>query len=209
MTDTDWLALADFLDAHANDMRAWTEDEPKFRATAEGLRQLAAITAERDQLRAERTQLTGDSMTDLKMTYAYEAGHEDGKAEVREQLAAITVAIGDPDDASVMCPPEIRPDSWLHDDRHDGVAEFRSALDYARTQTRFIQAAAGVKPEALFYIWSLLNRGARNAAASLSPTPTPDRCPTCGSRSREMAVTGSACDPWTGSPDAWHDSGQP
>lgn len=43
MTDTDWLALADFLDAHANDMRAWTEDEPKFRATAEGLRQLDAI----------------------------------------------------------------------------------------------------------------------------------------------------------------------
>jgi hypothetical protein len=51
VTDTDWLALADFLDAHANDMRAWTEDEPKFRAAADGLRQLAAITAERDQLR--------------------------------------------------------------------------------------------------------------------------------------------------------------
>ncbi len=53
----------------------------------------------------------------------------------------------------------------------------------------------------------LLARG--QIAASLSPTPTPDSCPTCGSRSREMAVTGSACDPWTGSPDAWHDSGQP
>ena len=45
MTDTDWLALADFLDAHANDMRSWTEDEPKFRAAADGLRQYAAITA--------------------------------------------------------------------------------------------------------------------------------------------------------------------
>lgn len=56
-TDTDWLALADFLDAHANDMRAWTEDEPKFRATAEGLRQLAAITAERDAAVARAAQL--------------------------------------------------------------------------------------------------------------------------------------------------------
>lgn len=99
MTDTDWLALADRLWATTDMMyghEAMVDDVTAgdLRAAADGLRHLAAITAERDQLRAERTQLTGDSMTDLKMTYAYEAGHEDGKAEVREQLDAITAALG-------------------------------------------------------------------------------------------------------------------
>jgi hypothetical protein len=60
MTDTDWLALADFLDAHANDMRAWTEDEPKFRAAADGLRQYAAITAAIGEHRRQHTDVDGE-----------------------------------------------------------------------------------------------------------------------------------------------------
>lgn len=96
---------------------------------------------------------------------------------------------------SVVFAPEISDDSWLNDDRHDGVAEFRERLEYARTQTRFIQASTGVKPEALFYIWSALNR------ATVSPTPDADEpdtcptCPTCGSDDKRMMLTGEEAHP--------------
>lgn len=122
MTDTDWLALADFLDAHANDMRAWTEDEPKFRATAEGLRQYAAITA----------------------------------------------ALGDPDELRYHARGDVA-DTGGGDDLQ---ARLRAIAD---------------------------------AAASLSPTPTPQHCPTCGSTNRDR-VKPNDCEII---PDDWHDSGQP
>ena len=120
MTDTDWLALADFLDAHANDMRAWTEDEPKFRAAADGLRQLAAITA----------------------------------------------ALGDPDELRYHARGDVA-DTGGGDDLQ---ARLRAIAD---------------------------------AAASLSPTPTPQHCPTCGSTNRDR-VKPNDCEII---PDAWHDSG--
>jgi hypothetical protein len=85
MTDTDWLALADFLDAHANDMRSWTEDEPKFRAAADGLRQYAAITT------ADKNWRTLKALYDehLRVVRAE-------RDEARDQYAAITAAIGPP-----------------------------------------------------------------------------------------------------------------
>ena len=122
MTDTDWLALADFLDAHANDMRSWTEDEPKFRAAADGLRQYAAITA----------------------------------------------ALGDPDELRYHARGDVA-DTGGGDDLQ---ARLRAIAD---------------------------------AAASLSPTPTPQHCPTCGSTNRDR-VKPNDCEII---PDDWHDSGQP
>jgi hypothetical protein len=157
MTDTDWLALADFLDAHANDMRSWTEDEPKFRAAADGLRQYAAITT------ADKNWRTLKALYDehLRVVRAE-------RDEARDQYAAITAAIGDPE--------QLRKAAQalsIHYRRH-------AAGDYLR------RIAA--------------------AAASLSPTPTPQHCPTCRSRSPMYAQYDPA-DPstkWDGCPDSWH-----
>jgi len=157
---TDPNTLADRLDFMAQHpvggYRNWNAD---LRAAADGLRQYAAITAERDQLRAERTQLTGDSMTDLKMTYAYEAGHEDGKAEVREQLDAITAAIGDrqriADALTEVADYHVTECVDMHGDQgEDGPGD--GCCFHARAAYRVGDAAR-------------LLRG----AASLSPTPTP------------------------------------
>ena len=123
MTDTDWLALADFLDAHANDMRSWTEDEPKFRAAADGLRQYAAITA----------------------------------------------ALGDPDELRYHARGDVA-DTGGGDDLQ---ARLRAIAD---------------------------------AAGSLSPTPTPDHCPTCDSDDVEACGAAYYDEHRHICPDAWHDS---
>ena len=79
MTDTDWLALADFLDAHANDMRSWTEDEPKFRAAADGLRQYA------DENRALREAIL-DAATELGLTHEPDWASDKAKADGKDPV---------------------------------------------------------------------------------------------------------------------------
>ena len=127
-----WTELADFLDAHANDMRAWTEDEPKLRAAADGLRQYAAITAAIGDL--HRPMWDDPTAPGFYQTEPH-----------RE---------GDPAIGCCTC----GTDGWPCP-----------------------------------------------TAASLSPTPTPEHCPTCGSTNRDR-VKPNDCEII---PDAWHDSGQP
>jgi hypothetical protein len=115
MTDTDWLALADFLDKAFSDLRA----------AADGLRQYAAITA----------------------------------------------AIGDPDELN-----------------------------------RLAKIMRGIGAT----LWAE-HIGRIAVAASLTPTLTPTRCPTCGSDNprwtvgdtphRRMLLSAFHC------PDAWHNGG--
>jgi len=145
MTDTDWLALADFLDAHANDMRAWTEDESKFRAAADGLRQYAAITA-----------AIGD----------------------RQRIADALTEVAD---------YHVTECVDMHGDQgEDGPGD--GCCFHARAAYRVGDAAR-------------LLRG----AASLSPTPTPEHCPTCDSSEDPERTMGGH---WT-CYDPWHDGGQP
>lgn len=50
--------------------------------------------------------------------------------------------------------PRISPDSWLHDDRHEGVKTFREVVyPYWLTQTHCIAALAGTTPEGAYYLW--------------------------------------------------------
>lgn len=254
MTDTDWLALADFLDAHANDMRAWTEDEPKFRATAEGLRQLAAITAERDAAVARAAQL-GTGIDSVRSHWHADEGPR-WTANVIEALRhsglmddVMLSGTPDPDPGpntladrlDVMSRNGYNPDA--HDDLRaaaDGLRQYaaittadknwrtlkalydehlrvvRAERDEARDQYAAITAAIG-DPEQLRKAAQALSihyrrhaagdylRRIAAAAASLSPTPTPQHCPTCGSTNRDR-VKPNDCEII---PDAWHDSGQP
>lgn len=113
-------------------------------------------------------------------------------AAARNTLAALAAAgfrvVPIPDDNTrtevaipVLTAPEIREDSWLHDDRHERVAEFRGRLQYARTQTRFIEASHGLSAEAIYYIWFVLNREGAAAYLGGQPEDRPAQCPTCGS----------------------------
>ncbi len=218
MTDTDWLTLADFLDAHANDMRAWTEDEPKFRATAEGLRQLAAITAERDAAVARAAQL-GTGIDSVRSHWHADEGPR-WTANVIEALRHSGLM----DDVMLSGTPDPDTDpNTLADDLESHVVYFERHKDdsaFVVTDTTTMldtmrAAAVGLRqldaitaaigdlhrpmwddPTAPGFYQTEPHREGDPAigcctcgtdgwpcptAASLSPTPTPERCPQCGS----------------------------
>ena len=119
---------------------------------------------------ADRIWATTDMMYDHEaMVDDVTAGDLRAAADGLRQLAAITAALGDPDELRYHARGDVA-DTGGGDDLQ---ARLRAIAD---------------------------------AAGSLSPTPTPDHCPTCD------ICGGAKNDPrglWAPCPDAWHDSGQP
>jgi len=193
MTDTDWLALADFLDAHANDMRAWTEDEPKFRATAEGLRQLAAITAaigDRQRIADALTEVADYHVTECVDMHGDQG--EDGPGDGCCFHARAAYRVG------------------------DAARLLRGAASLSPTPTpKFVCPVCGEWRDREGTCDACIPL-VHDMLADAAPTPTPDHCPTCDSddpRRRhavESWISDSIrCDEPCVSP--WHryDSGQP
>lgn len=51
----------------------------------------------------------------------------------------------------------IKPDSWLHDDRHPHAAEFRRFYSYLSNKTNAIPACAACAPEDLYFVVTFLD----------------------------------------------------
>ena len=123
--------------------------------------------------------------------------HDDlrAAADGLRQYAAITAAIGDrqriADALTEVADYHVTECVDMHGDQgEDGPGD--GCCFHARAAYRVGDAAR-------------LLRG----AASLSPTPTPDHCPTCDSDDVEACGAAYYDEHRHICPDAWHDSGQP
>ncbi len=67
----------------------------------------------------------------------------------------------------------IKPDSWLHDDRHQHTAAFRAFYGYVRNKTHAIEACAACSPEDLYYVVSFWEHWKERVRDGLEDVPLP------------------------------------
>lgn len=134
----------------------WSEwnDGPRDSIFPRPFTSAVELTAEQCRARCVRIGADGEIWKELRCI-PYHMDDREGKPVVVQFIAA----------------RGIKPESWLHDDRHRGAREFRAFYNYVRNKTNAIQACAAASAEDLYYIVSFLDHWRERVREGLEPAP--------------------------------------